>query len=92
MLASAQAKATDLRNQAQDLSNQAKAKADDFREQIKADVAEQTEEDIVLSPTDDAVASETFESFEDEVEPEVLEPTTGLSETDKKGLSEEADK
>lgn len=84
LLASAQAKATDLRNQAQDLSNQAKAKADDFREQ--------TEEDIVLSPTDDAVASETFESFEDEVEPEVLEPTTGLSETDKKGLSEEADK
>ncbi|SCB86552.1 hypothetical protein [Weissella bombi] len=83
LIASAQEKADDLRSQANDLKNKAKSGA-----------AEVTEEDIVLSPADDALDSETFEELTEEAsaEPEVLNPNVGLSQTGEKGLSDLSEK
>ena len=94
------AKADDLKAQAQDLADQAKSKASEVKDQVRAKVAPELEDediDIVLDPTAPAL-SEAFEDLEEpvaveeakQVTAEVLEPEGGLSETNKKGLSEEA--
>lgn len=82
LIASAQEKAADLRSQANDLKNQ-----------VKSDETDDSEEDIVLSPTDDALDSETFEELtEASAEPEILNPNVGLSQTEVKGLSDISEK
>lgn len=82
LIASAQEKAADLRSQANDLKNQ-----------VKSDETDAPEEDIVLSPTDDALDSETFEELaEASAEPEILNPNVGLSQTGVKGLSDLSEK
>lgn len=94
------AKADDLKAQAQDLADQAKSKASEVKDQVRAKVAPELEDediDIVLDPTAPSL-SEAFEDLEEpvaveaakQVTAEVLEPEGGLSETNKKGLSEEA--
>ena len=94
------AKADDLKAKAQDLADQAKSKASEVKDQVRAKVAPELEDediDIVLDPTAPSL-SEAFEDLEEpvaveeakQVTAEVLEPEGGLSETNKKGLSEEA--
>lgn len=94
------AKADDLKAQAQELADQAKSKASEVKDQVRAKVAPELEDediDIVLDPTAPSL-SEAFEDLEEpvvveeakQVTAEVLEPEGGLSETNKKGLSEEA--
>ena len=94
------AKADDLKAQAQELADQAKSKASEVKDQVRAKVAPELEDediDIVLDPTAPSL-SEAFEDLEEpvaveeakQVTAEVLEPEGGFSETNKKGLSEEA--
>ncbi|MFL4499234.1 MULTISPECIES: hypothetical protein [Weissella] len=92
------AKADDLKAQAQDLADQAKSKAAEVKDQVRSKVAPELAEediDIVLDPTAPSL-SEAFDDLEEPVAveeaktitPEVLEPSQGLSESGKKGLSE----
>lgn len=98
--AQADEKTAGLRAKADDLKAQAKSKASEVKDQVRAKVAPELEDediDIVLDPTAPSL-SEAFEDLEEpvaveeakQVTAEVLEPEGGLSETNKKGLSEEA--